>query len=383
MRVMIAGGGTGGHLFPGIALAEEIVTRHPRNDVVFVGTDRGLEARVVPQNGFVFESIKSRGLKGMGPLKLLAGLAMLPISFWSSWRLLRKYRPDVVVGVGGYSSGPVLCSAWLLRLPTAVLEQNALPGFTNTVLGKLVKAVFVSFEKSTAAFPSGKAHALGNPIRRALVESFLVSKRVHEHFTVLVLGGSLGAKGLTKAVLDALPFLASEKASMRFVHQTGKGDAQRVQQEYDAQQFHAQAIEFIDDMAKAYLGADVVVFRAGATTVAELTVCKKAAIFVPYPHATEDHQAINAAELVKVGAAPMFREEELSREKLAAAVLSLKNEPSRLAKMEKAAGALGRPEAAREIADVLQQLCFNKWGALTGQARSGEPLRGKPVEKPS
>lgn len=381
MRVLIAGGGTGGHLFPGIALAEEIVTRHPKNDVVFVGTDRGLEARVVPQNGFVFEAIKSRGLKGMGFVKLMLGLLLLPVSFFSAIGLLRKYRPDVVVGVGGYSSGPVVLMAWLMRIPTAIQEQNALPGLTNKVLGKFVDAIFVSFEAAIPYFPYKRAHSLGNPIRRALLENFLRSKVAHERFTLLIFGGSLGAKGINSRVIDALPHLQDLKGQVHIIHQTGKGDLEAVTKAYAEANFPAEVREFIDDMAGAYLGADLVLCRAGATTLAELTVCKKASILVPFPFATDDHQAVNAKALVDAGAAVMFREAELTGEKLAATIRELKNDPSRLAKMEKAAGLLGRPEASGEIAAVLQQLCAAKWGALTGQKREGEPLRPKPPEK--
>lgn len=377
MRVLIAGGGTGGHLFPGIALAEEIVTRHPKNDVVFVGTHRGLEARVVPQNGFVFEAIESRGLKGMGLRKMMLGLMLLPVSFFSALGLLRKYKPDVVVGVGGYSSGPVVLLAWLLRIPTAIQEQNALPGLTNKMLGKFVNAVFVSFEAAIPFFPYKRAHALGNPIRRALLENFLRSKVAHERFTLLIFGGSLGARGINSRVIDALPFLKDLKDQVHIVHQTGKHDFETVKKGYAQNDFPADVREFIDDMAGAYLGADLVLCRAGATTLAELTVCKKASILVPFPQATDDHQTVNAKALVDAGAALMFREEQLTGQALATAIRELKNDPSRLTKMEKAAGVLGRPEASGEIAQVLQQLCLAKWGALTGQQREGEPLRPK------
>lgn len=379
MRVLIAGGGTGGHLFPGIALAEEVVTRHPKNDAIFVGTDRGLEARVVPQNGFVFEAIKSRGLKGMGPVKLLLGLLTLPLSFFAAIGLLRKYKPDVVVGVGGYSSGPVVLMAWLLRIPTAIQEQNALPGLTNKVLGKFARAIFLSFEAAIPFFPYARAHVLGNPIRRGLLENFLRSKTTHETFTLLIFGGSLGARGINTRVIEALPFLKDLKGQIAIIHQAGKNDLEMVKKGYADADFPADVREFIDDMAGAYLGADLVLCRAGATTLAELTVCKKASVLVPFPHATDDHQAVNAKALVDAGAAVMFRENELTGEKLAATIRELKDDAARRAKMEKAAGTLGRPEAAREIADVLQQLCLEKWGALTGQKREGEPLRPKPV----
>jgi len=383
VRVLIAGGGTGGHLFPGIALAEEVVTRHPKNDAIFVGTDRGLEARVVPQNGFVFEAIKSRGLKGMGLVKLLIGLLTLPLSFFAAIAILRRYKPDVVVGVGGYSSGPVVMTAWLLRIPTAIQEQNALPGVTNKILGKFVDAIFLSFEGALPFFPYSRSHVLGNPIRRGLLENFLRSKVQHETFTMLIFGGSLGAKGLNTRVLDALAHLQDLKGQIVITHQTGKNDLEAVKKGYADAGFTADVREFIDDMAGAYLGADLVLCRAGATTLAELTVCKKPSILVPFPFATDDHQAVNAKALVDAGAAVMFREAELTGEKLAATIKELKGDPARLQKMEKAAGNLGRPEAAREIADVLQQLCLKKWGALTGQKREGEPLRPKPPqEKP-
>lgn len=377
MRVLIAGGGTGGHLFPGIALAEEVVTRHPKNDVVFVGTTRGLEARVVPQNGFVFEAITSRGLKGMGFAKLLLGLLTLPLSFFEALSLVRKYRPDVVVGVGGYSSGPVVMAAWLLGVPTAVQEQNALPGLTNKILGRFVKAVFLSFDETKRFFRERDSHVLGNPIRRALLDNFLKPSIAHDTFTMLVFGGSLGARGLNTRVLEAVDHLGSEKSSLRIVHQTGKADLETVTRGYEGKGVNVEVKEFIDDMSAAYLASDLVVCRAGATTIAELTTCKKASILVPFPFATDDHQAINAKALVDAGAALMFREGELTGEKLASAIVELKKHPEKLKSMEKAAGLLGRPEAAREIADVLQQLCLEKWGALTGKKREGEPLRPK------
>ncbi len=369
MRVLIAGGGTGGHLFPGIAIAEEVSTRHPDNDVVFVGTNRGLEARVVPQSGFVFEAITSRGLKGMGALRLVLGLLTLPLSFFEAWRLLRRYRPDVVVGVGGYSSGPVVLSAWLTGLPTAIQEQNALPGFTNKVLGRFVRAVFLSFESTVAFFPEKRCHVLGNPIRKALMENYLRSRTAHDGFNVLVFGGSLGAKGLNQRVLDALDHLADLKGRLRIVHQTGKGDLEAVKQGYAARGFQADVREFIEDMSGAYAQADLVVCRAGATTIAELTCCKKASILVPFPFATDDHQAVNAEALVEKGAAVMFREAELTGEKLARALRELAADPKRLEKMEKAAGLLGHPEASREITEVLVELMTARWGA---QGRPGK-----------
>ncbi len=362
MRVLIAGGGTGGHLFPGIALAEEVATRHPRNDVVFVGTNRGLEARVVPAAGFKFEAITSRGLKGMGLGKLLLGLFTLPLSLLESIRILRRYQPDVVVGVGGYSSGPVVMAAWLMRVPTAVQEQNALPGLTNRILGHFVKSVFLAFEEAVDFFPQKKVFVIGNPIRRKLMENFLRSKIKHDRFSVLVFGGSLGAHGINSRMEQALDHLGDLKDQLHFVHQTGKKDVEQLKAAYAAKGFDAEVVEFIDDMSEAYARCELVICRAGATTIAELTVCKKASILIPFPFATDDHQAVNARALVDSGAALMFRESELDGAKLAAELRGLAKDPERLKKMEKAAGLLGRPEAAKELADVCVKMMSSRWG---------------------
>ncbi|MEN9800152.1 MAG: UDP-N-acetylglucosamine--N-acetylmuramyl-(pentapeptide) pyrophosphoryl-undecaprenol, partial [Pseudomonadota bacterium] len=268
MKVMIAGGGTGGHLFPGIALADEISTRHPRNRVVFVGTDRGLEARVVPASGYALETIPVHGLKGMGPLKLLKGLLALPRAFFASAWLLWKHKPDVVIGVGGYASGPVVLAAWLQRVPTAVQEQNTLPGLTNKLLGKIVQSVFVSFEEARAFFSAGKTSLVGNPVRRALLENYLRSRVAHERFELLVFGGSLGARGLNARVVEALSHLKDLGAQLHVTHQAGKADVEQVRKAYADAGVSADVVEFIDDMSRAYALADLVVCRAGATTVA-------------------------------------------------------------------------------------------------------------------
>lgn len=362
MRMLIAGGGTGGHLFPGIALAEEVSTRHPKNAVVFVGTDRGLEARAVPAAGFPLETIKVQGLKGKGLGGLVTGLFALPRAFFQSWFLLRRHRPDVVVGVGGYASGPVVLAAWMQRVPTAVQEQNALPGLTNRILGRFVDSVFICFEEARAFFPQRKTHLVGNPVRRKLFDNYLASKQQHERFNVLVIGGSLGAKGLNARVLAALEHMGDLKPQLHFVHQTGKADLEGVRRGYEERGFDAEVVEFIEDMSSAYAGADLVVCRAGATTLAELTVCRKPSILVPFPYATDDHQAVNAGALVSAGAAVMFRESELDGPKLAEQIRSLRADPERLRKMEKAAGLLGRPEAAKELADVCVQMMIDTWG---------------------
>ncbi|HYQ81686.1 MAG TPA: undecaprenyldiphospho-muramoylpentapeptide beta-N-acetylglucosaminyltransferase, partial [Anaeromyxobacteraceae bacterium] len=294
MRLLVAGGGTGGHVFPGIALAEEVVTRHPQNDVVFVGTSRGLEAAVVPQAGFPFERIEVQGLKGKGLSAVLRGLLLLPRALWRSLLILRGWRPDVVVGVGGYASGPVVLAAWLLRIPTAVQEQNAVAGVTNRVLGPFVKAAFTAFPEAARHFARRKVFQLGNPIRRALLENYMRPRARHDRLTVLIFGGSQGAHALNMRVVEALPHLADLRDSISITHQTGPRDREAVEKGYRACGFEPDVREFITDMSGAYAGADLVVCRAGATTLAELTVCKKPSILIPFPAAADNHQVLNA-----------------------------------------------------------------------------------------
>jgi UDP-N-acetylglucosamine--N-acetylmuramyl-(pentapeptide) pyrophosphoryl-undecaprenol N-acetylglucosamine transferase len=381
VKVLIAGGGTGGHLYPGIALAEEVVTRHHANQVVFVGTERGLEARVVPAAGYKLETIRAQGLKGKGVVGLFKGLFALPVAFVESVRILQRHKPDVVVGVGGYASGPVVLAAALMGIPTAVQEQNALPGLTNKVLGRFVRVVFTAFEEARPFFPSRKVQLVGNPIRRKLMENFLRSRMLHDKFSLLVFGGSLGARGINQRMIDALEHLQDLKDQLHIVHQTGKNDLETVRKGYADKGFEAQAqvVEFIEDMSSAYARAELVVCRAGATTLSELTVAKKASILIPFPFATDNHQEVNAQSLVKAGAALMFRESELTGEQLAREIRRLKEDPEKRRQMEKKAGLLGRPEAAKELADVLVDLMTQTYGPFgRAEERGEDPNPKKP-----
>ena len=361
MRLLVAGGGTGGHLFPGLALGEEVKTRHPRNDVLFVGSARGIEVREVPKAGYPLEVIDVAPLKRMGLAGFLRGLFRLPIAFWQSLRILRRFDPDVVVGVGGFSSGPVLLAAWFLRKPTAIQEQNALPGLTNRTLGWFVDAVFIAFPEAEKAFPPRKTHLLGNPIRRAFLDNYLHSKPATDRLSILITGGSQGAHVLNLRVAEALEILAPQIGrKIQVFHQTGTKDQPEIATRYEklrSSGLIAESVAFIDDMARAYAAADLLVCRAGATTIAELTVCKKPAILVPFPFAADDHQTVNARSLVQAGAALLIPEEELSAEKLADELRALEADRPRLLRMSRASGVLGRPEAAREIADVCVSLC--------------------------
>jgi UDP-N-acetylglucosamine--N-acetylmuramyl-(pentapeptide) pyrophosphoryl-undecaprenol N-acetylglucosamine transferase len=375
--MLVAGGGTGGHVFPGIALAEEVVGRHPGNDVVFVGTARGLEATVVPEAGFPIELIEVKGLKGKGFLVGLLNLLLLPRAFIQSWRILRRWRPDVVVGVGGYASGPVVLTAWLLHIPTAVQEQNAVAGFTNRILGRFAQAAFTAFPEAASHFASRKVYHLGNPIRRTLMENFMRPETPHDKPKVLVFGGSQGAHALNMRVIEALPHLAELRDRIRITHQTGARDRDYVEKGYRAVGFEPDVREFITDMSAAYAETDLVVCRAGATTLAELTVCRRPAILIPFPAAADNHQVRNARSLVDAGAAVMIEERDLTGEVLAAEIRAILSSTERRERMKRAAGRLGSPQAAREIADVLTDLVRRRWGSPFGQPRgqSFQPVR--------
>ena len=267
----------------------------------------------------------------------------------------------MVVGVGGYASGPLVIAAWLMRIPTAVQEQNALPGFTNRALGHFVDAVFISFEEARPFFPAGRTHLLGNPIRRAFLDNYLHPTAPGERLSLFVTGGSLGAHTLNLRVVEALESLAPTLGhKLRVLHQTGVKDQPEIAARYaklGVTGLEASAVAFIDDMPRAYAGADALICRAGATTIAELTVCKKPAILIPFPFAADDHQTVNARALVQAGAALLLPEEGLTGETLAAEIRGLEGDHPRLQKMSRQSGLLGRPEAAREIADVCVSLC--------------------------
>jgi len=382
VRLLVAGGGTGGHVFPGIALAEEVVTRHPENDVVFAGTARGLEATVVPQAGFPIELIEVTGLKGKGLWGVLAGLARLPRALFQSFSILRRWRPDVVVGVGGYASGPVVLAARLLRIPTAIQEQNAIPGLTNRVLGRIVHEIFTAFPEANRRFPRRKVHALGNPIRRALLENYMRPVQKTEHsLRLLVFGGSQGAHSLNMRVIEALPHLADLKGRVHITHQTGARDREYVEKGYAAVGFQPDVRDFITDMSAAYAESDLVVCRAGATTLAELTVCKKPSILVPFPAAADNHQVANARSLVDAGAAVCIEERDLTGELLASEVRRILLDEGLRRRMGRAAGLLGSPQAAGEIAQVLTEMVRRRWGSPRGQRRPSGfvPVRPEPA----
>jgi UDP-N-acetylglucosamine--N-acetylmuramyl-(pentapeptide) pyrophosphoryl-undecaprenol N-acetylglucosamine transferase len=361
MRLLIAGGGTGGHLFPGVALAEELRARDPGAEIRFVGTARGIEARVLPQLGWELVLIEVSGLKTVGALGALRGLLRLPRALLQSRRVVKAFGPDVVIGVGGYASGPVLLMARLMGVRTAILEQNSLPGLTNKILGGFVHAVFLCFEESRRFFRRKKILMTGNPIRRDIRLALQAASesesepepapRSTSPLRLFVFGGSQGAVALNQLVADAAGLLAGRGVPIEIVHQTGVASLDQTRERYRAAGIEADLRSFIKDMAAEYRRADLVIARAGATTVGELGVVGRPAILVPYPFAADNHQEVNAREMAEAGAALMFRQADLTGEKLADAIAELAHNRDALARMGSAMKALGKPRAAADILD--------------------------------
>jgi len=354
--MVIAGGGTGGHLFPGIAIAEEFLRRHPGNRVLFVGTERGLEKKILGGLGFPLRTLKVEGLKGRGPVRVLASLLKIPGSLMSSFRILRTFQPSMVVGVGGYASGPVVLTAHFLGIPTAIAEQNAFPGLTNRILGRFARRIFVTFPESARWFPADRTRVTGNPVRSVFLHERKNTPERDPHFTLLIFGGSQGAHAINRATMDALHHLESLKDRLRFIHQTGEKDLETVDRFYREQGFVAEVRPFITEMASAYRAADLLVCRAGATSIAEITGCGKAAILIPFPFAVNDHQTQNAELLARAGAAALIPEKDLDGPRLAALIEKLYHRPEEIEKMERASASLGNVHAAANIVDICLDL---------------------------
>jgi UDP-N-acetylglucosamine--N-acetylmuramyl-(pentapeptide) pyrophosphoryl-undecaprenol N-acetylglucosamine transferase len=349
VRVLIAGGGTGGHLYPGIALARELQRRDPAVEVSFVGTALGIEAKVIPREGFALDLIRVAGLKGKSLGARLRGLALLPLSAVDAWRVISRRRPAVVVGVGGYSSGPVLALAALRRYPTLLLEQNALPGVTNRLLAPLVRAAAVNFEEALRFFPR-TGFVAGNPVRAAFFGP-AVTEGHERKARVLIFGGSQGAHAINLALVAAAPQLAASGLDLAITHQTGERDLDLVRDAYQRAGLDARVEAFLYEMDRAMNQADIVVSRAGATTLSELAAAGRPAVLVPLPTATDDHQRKNAEAFARAGGAVVLEERGLTGEQIATELLALARDPARRREMSEKARALARPDAAARIAD--------------------------------
>jgi UDP-N-acetylglucosamine--N-acetylmuramyl-(pentapeptide) pyrophosphoryl-undecaprenol N-acetylglucosamine transferase len=347
--ILVAAGGTGGHLYPGVAVADELRRRDPSTRVVFAGTPRGLESKIVPRAGYELVLLPILPLNAVGAARAVKGLLALPWGLLKAARLVRRLRPRAVLGVGGYAGGPVTLAAALLGVRTVILEPNARPGFTNRVLRRFVRHAACSYEEARLAFGE-KGVITGNPVRGGFAA--LPAKDHTPPHTLLVFGGSQGSRVINRAVVDALPLLP-EAARLRVVHQTGEAMHDEVAQAYAARGREAEVVPFLHDMEQRLAAADLVVCRAGATTCAELAVAGKASVLIPFALAADDHQRVNAAAMEAAGAARMVEERRLSGETLAGAVNDVLQDAARLVAMEQAARRLGRPDAAARVADLL------------------------------
>src|SRR5579872_2073683 len=356
--VVIAGGGTGGHLYPGIAVARELLARRPDTRISFAGTARGIEARVIPREGFALDLIRSAGLKAKSIADRARGALLVPVGLVDAWRIVSSRRPDLVIGVGGYSSGPVVLAAALRGVPTMLLEQNAVPGLTNRLLARFVRAAAITFE-STATFFGAKAFVSGNPVRPEFLAAATPQESVgHDPSAVrvLVFGGSQGAHAINVAMVEAASRLAAGPPHLRLVHQTGERDVEMVRAGYRDAGVQAEVEPFLYDMGQRLGAADVVVSRAGATTLAEITAAGRASILVPLPTATDDHQRRNAEALVEAGAAEVVLQRDLTAAVLAERIAALARDGARRARMSAAARTLARPGAAKVIVDKALEL---------------------------
>jgi UDP-N-acetylglucosamine--N-acetylmuramyl-(pentapeptide) pyrophosphoryl-undecaprenol N-acetylglucosamine transferase len=354
LRVLIAGGGTGGHLYPGLAVARELLTRVPDAVVTFAGTARGLETRVMPREGFALDVIRSGGLKGKSAADRAKGLGMLPLSAVDSWRVLSRRAPSLVIGVGGYSSGPIVLLAAVRRIPTLVLEQNAVPGLTNRLLAAVVRAAAVTYEETLPYF-KGKGFVSGNPVRPQFLD-VRPYDAADGPLGVLIFGGSQGAHAINVAAVAAAARLAVAATPLAITHQTGERDLEMVREGYRRAGLHARVEPFLYEMDREMSAADLVVCRAGATTLAEITAAGRPAVLVPLPTATDDHQRRNAAALARAGAAEVIDQRELDGERLASRVLALAADRAARARMARAAANLAKPDAARVIVDRALEL---------------------------
>ena len=355
-RVVIAGGGTGGHLYPGIALARALTRNDMDIEISFVGTQKGLEAKVLPQEGFNLKTILSAGLLGKKKIARWVSWCKLPISTAQSMSFLLRKRPGLVVGVGGYASGPLVLSAWVLRIPILIHEQNCIPGMTNKWLGKIAYKIAVSFKDSSAMFPKEKVEVTGNMIREEFCKPKEEFPQNNGPFRVLVLGGSQGAHSINMAMVEALQFLSQQKLDLHITHQTGETDLEMVNMQYKKNHFPADVRPFIDDIEDQYRKASLVICRAGATTLAEVTACGKMSILVPFPHATHNHQVKNARILEAANAGEIVLDEELSGLRIAKSIIQAMEEPKRLKIMEENSYKLGNRDATEKVRLLCMEL---------------------------
>ena len=353
MKLLIAGGGTGGHVIPALAVAREWLGRDAKREVVFVGTAHGIETRLVPAAGLALETIRSAGLKGMGPARLVRNALQLAPAFWDSAAILRRHRVAAAFGVGGYAAGPVMLMAGVRGLPSVIFEPNAEPGFSNRLLAMLATRMAAGYP-SVAESWGPRALFTGCPVRP---EFFACAPREPvAPFRVLITGGSQGSRAINRAVLSSLDLFTAQQAPLSIVHQTGERDYNEVCSAYARRDLRAEVAPFFADMSERFAQADLIVCRAGAITVAEIAAAGRAALFIPFGAATDSHQLRNAQEMARAGAARLIPEPELTGERLAREVLDLIRHPQRITELGERARRLARPHAARDIANLIDEV---------------------------
>ena len=355
-RIVIAGGGTGGHLYPGIALAREFMERDPNTQISFVGTQQGIESRVLPREGFDLKIIQAGGLVGKRGLERWSSWFKLPIGLASSLCFLLKKRPHLVVGVGGYASGPLVLSAGMLKIPILIHEQNAIPGKTNCWLAKIADKIAISFKQSAQYFPKGKVAVTGNMIRKEFQDKTILPLHENEKFCVLVFGGSQGAGSINRAIMDTLGYITDLKTHVHFIHQTGEADCEDVKNCYIRQGFSSEVKPFFYNMADCYRSASLVICRAGATTLAEVTASGKASILIPFPYAAHNHQVENAEILKAESAAEIIYDDELDGKELARFIREGMENPAHLEKLSQNSYRLGNRDATERVANLCMEL---------------------------
>jgi UDP-N-acetylglucosamine--N-acetylmuramyl-(pentapeptide) pyrophosphoryl-undecaprenol N-acetylglucosamine transferase len=349
MRAVLAGGGTGGHVIPALAIAQELRARHAA-EVKFIGTARGLETKLVPAAGFELALIEVGALKSVSLARRLSTLWQLPGAVLRSRRILREFRPDVVIGVGGYASGPAVLAAELAGVPTLLFEPNRVPGFANRVVARWASAAAVQFEETRLRFRN--AQVTGTPVRKEFFD--MPPRPAGAPATLLVFGGSQGAAALNRVMMESAAAL--QQAGVSVIHQTGERDYNQVQAACQQSGSSAEVTAFIDRMPEAFARADLLLCRSGASTVAEVAAAGKPAIFVPFPRAADNHQRRNAEALVEAGAAVLIPETELTSARLTSTVGELLADKQRLGKMAVAARGLAHPNAAQDIAGMAARL---------------------------
>jgi UDP-N-acetylglucosamine--N-acetylmuramyl-(pentapeptide) pyrophosphoryl-undecaprenol N-acetylglucosamine transferase len=353
LQLLIAGGGTGGHVIPAIAVAREWLRRDETRDVVFVGTQRGIESRLVPEARFKLELIRSAGLKGMGMAQFIHNILLLRLAFWDSVTILRRHHFAAAFGVGGYVAGPVMLTAIISGLPSIIFEPNAEAGFTNRVLADMATAIAAGFP-SVAERLGHRAVMTGCPVRAEFFES--PPRQPSPPYRILITGGSQGSRAVNRAVMEALKILSSDAARLRFIHQTGERDYDLVREAYAATNMAAEVAPFFSRMAERFAEADLIVCRSGAITVSEVAAAGRAAIFIPFGAATDSHQMRNAEQLVSAGAARLIPETELNGSRLAGEILALIDRPASLVELGRRARELARPHAAEKIVDLIEEV---------------------------